>query len=272
VSDSSGAFSFTIPEHELPGRFFTTCYKPGYVPSPPDHLLGGLQQRWGQASTFRATAPGNPLGVVPIRQGQVARAEIRLTKGGAIRGRLTCRHRDGIRPCALAVTLSLARPPKMPYTLGEVDVAADADGQFAFEDLFPSTAYSLEFSPDGHVRSTIESVAVSQGNDSVIERELDRTSQTGIEGTVLIEGTPPQHGGKSVIPVPLTRPPDHSRFCSGQTRGDGSFSCFGLPQGTYRVSLSGSREDGIWGTYETTVTLGPDQTQTLHVDIPRRER
>ena len=272
VTDSSGAFSFTIPADELPGRFFTVCYKPGFAPNPPDHLIGGLQQRRGDASTGRGTAAGNPLGVVPIRQGQVAQADIGLIKGGGIRGRLTCRYRDGIRPCALTVMLSLARPPRAPYTLGELHLTAEPDGSFAFEDLFPSTAYLLEFSPDGYVRSTIESVAVTPGNDSVIDRELDCTSQTGIEGTLLIEGATPENGSISVIPAPRTRPPDHSRFCSGRTRGDGSFSCFGLPPGTYRVMLSGSRADGIRGTYETTVTLGLDQTQTLHIDAPRRER
>jgi hypothetical protein len=261
LTDKRGYFKFKI-NPKLTVFYFIECSKRGYVSFPPIYYL-----EYGKDEYY-----ADLLQMFQVQEGEIKHLRVELEKGGTLKGTFYKKDLSGISPFSHASGLLIRESvPDMERLRDErsfiiFHIEADENGKFMIEGIEPFDQYSIRIFPRVYVSQEIENIVVRKNQVEEIEYTFDMTDQTGIEGSVKVNGQPPQLG--HIYILNLTQE-SLKTFGGATTRieNDGHFVYKGMPPGKYRLTASGFDKDRNRFSGEYFVEISANQTKVININL-----
>lgn len=263
-TDKKGFFVFNKVK---PGNnYYIICREDNHFSNVPEYLCDD-EMMWIDIPRIRQA-----VGVFNLKEGETRKMDIRLEKGGMIKGKILQNNADGIKPFEYVAIKLLKKyeekdifssnsPLYDNITIGHFFIREN--GEFFFPGLRPSDNYSIIIEPHRYFASQfIRDIEVRGNETHFIEFTFDFLSRTGIKGTVTKNGIPL----KSVY-ISIYRIPGSEDFGSMKTDQDGKYSILMMQPGLYKIEYGYFDKDDVEHEKVVKINIETDEIKIINIEF-----
>lgn len=243
VTDKNGKFVFDQLKNN---RYFVMCEHEDYLLSIPERKL-----------TFRDLS--SIVDLFDLHQGQIKHLEIRLIKGGKIKGRVLLKDENGVSG---AEFVSIFLENKQVRNKRDLLIPQfDSNGSFLIGSLIPDNNYRIRIVTPGFPEFETD-LSVKKGETTYIEHTFDATDNTGVFGTVTFNGKPHDDCG-----VRLYHLSAEKTIARTDTDDNGKYVIKNVPVGDYCVIFSYTDENKIFQQKEINIEIKKSEMKHIDIDL-----
>jgi hypothetical protein len=249
------------------GEFFVSCKADGYVLFPPEYYFSTLRHDYEDELK-------KAFNIFYLKDGEQKKLDIQLQKAGTIEGKIFKKDSSGISPYS-RVQVALFRDRAESYdTILPKDIKGffienhtftDENGEFVITNLAP-LIYDLKVVIDRLSRNELKGIFVKANERTRVEHIVDLTDPTGVKVKIRLNNKIPKNAD---IGLQVIKDGKASRFNTrdSSTCKDGAYSCLGMPEGAYRMSIFCQDENGIDYLKKLDIEIVPEKTTILEVNL-----
>jgi hypothetical protein len=254
------------------GECFASCKADGYVSFPPKYYFSTLRHDYEDElkKTFN---------IFYLKDGEQRKLDIRLQKAGTIEGEIFKKDSSGISPYS-KVQVALFRDRAESYdAILPKDIKGffignhtftDENGEFVITNLAP-LIYELKVVIDRLSRNELKGIIVKANERTRVEHIVDLTDPTGVKVKIRLNDKIPK---KADIGFQVIEDGKASRFNTrdSKTNNDGEYSCLGMPEGAYRMSIFCQDKKGINYLKKLDIEIFPGKTTILDLNLNKDDK
>jgi uncharacterized surface anchored protein len=244
VTDKNGRFVFDQLKNN---RYFLMCEHEDYLLSIPEKKLSMINLP-------------SIIDMFDLQQGQIKHLEIQLQKGGKIKGRVLIKDENGVSGVKnVSINLENKQVRNQRYPLNP---AADSNGNFLIGSLIPDDNYRIEISIHEGFPDFETDLSVKKGETTYIEHIFDATDNTGVFGTVILDGKPHDDCGVRLYSLSVEK-----TIAEIDTDDNGKYVMKNIPVGKYFIKFSYLDENKNFIQKEIEIEIKKGEMKQINMDF-----
>ena len=144
-----------------------------------------------------------------------------------------------------------------------IDFETDTKGNFYKEGIKPGS-YNLRILINGYTLKIIPNIFLYKGETISLDRTIDLSDNTGVEGEITLNTKLPNNGFSVNIMKKSEERSGNNDFCMFRSRSDSSYYCYNLNPGKYSLEIVAVNQLDL---YKKKIEITLEQFKTKHLDI-----